>query len=99
MIADCLRKYAGENPQNWTDWIPIVMIAYNSKVHSSTQMTPYEVIFGRKMNGFENWQTKTPMKEIVALEERCKEISILNNQIHPKALANIKAQQIIQKKH
>ncbi len=98
-VADCLRKHGEKNPNRWDEWIPTVMLAYNSKVHATTQMTPFEIIFGRKMHAFENWKTKTPMPELAALEERCKQISLMNNVIQPKAVEATRKQQIIQKKN
>ena len=48
--VDTIRKYTASNNTEWHKWIPFVSLAYRSRVHSSTGYTPFELMFGRKMN-------------------------------------------------
>lgn len=42
-----LRCMTGENPQAWTDWLPLAEYWYNTNFHSSIQTSPYEVVYGQ----------------------------------------------------
>ncbi|CAF0785603.1 unnamed protein product [Brachionus calyciflorus] len=55
-IINCLRKHAEVNTNDWDKWLDIIQLAYNSRVHSTTGFTPYELMFGRKINNFESWK-------------------------------------------
>lgn len=42
-----LRIYAFGQKQNWSSWVQYWCFAYNNNVHSETQYTPYELVFGK----------------------------------------------------
>ena len=48
MILDTLKQYTQTQVRIWADLIPHVVYAYNTSVHSSSKMTPFELMFGRK---------------------------------------------------
>ena len=54
LIPDTLRKFTAEDHMAWPIWIPFVLIAFRSKVHNTTKYTPFELMFGRKMNKFQD---------------------------------------------
>lgn len=45
-----LRTYSGNNGYDWSHWIPFWCFSYNNTVHSETNYTPFELIFGRSCN-------------------------------------------------
>lgn len=49
-LADYLKHYVNEDQTNWDNWIDFAMFSYNTSVHTSTQFTPFELIFGFKAN-------------------------------------------------
>jgi hypothetical protein len=57
-LMESLRKYCDEERDNWPNRIPFVLMAYLTKLNTSTHFTPYELLFGREMNNFENWQSQ-----------------------------------------
>jgi hypothetical protein len=48
---------------NWTAWIPFCLLAYRTRVHSSSKFTPYELMFGRKINDFSRWENNSLEEE------------------------------------
>jgi transposase InsO family protein len=56
VLAEALRKCGEKDKDNWHKFIPFVLMAYRSRVHSSHGYSPYELMFGKKMNHFDNWK-------------------------------------------
>ena len=74
-LVESLRKHSEANPELWLKWIPYVLLAYRSRVHTSTAYSPYELLFGKKMNKFEDWQVKNDKPEDIELI-RAKELGL-----------------------
>ena len=55
LISDKFRIFTSEDHLAWPSRIPLVLIAFRSKVHSKTKYSPFELMFGRKMNRFRSW--------------------------------------------
>ncbi|PKA48408.1 hypothetical protein AXF42_Ash021618 [Apostasia shenzhenica] len=52
VVNRCLETYlrcmTGEKPREWAKWLSLAEWWYNTNYHSSTQRTPYEVMYGKK---------------------------------------------------
>ena len=48
-LIEMLKHYTIHDVFEWSEYIPYVISAYNSSVHSSTLYTPYELFYGRKV--------------------------------------------------
>ncbi|RNA32943.1 hypothetical protein BpHYR1_042574 [Brachionus plicatilis] len=46
-IMKCLRKHAEENINNWDEWLDYITIVYNTRVHTSTGFSHYELMLAR----------------------------------------------------
>lgn len=47
VFKDMLSHYISQSQQDWDEWIPYVLLAYRSQVHSSTGYTPFFLLHGR----------------------------------------------------
>ena len=91
-----LEKHCEQEPENWDKWIPYVLMAYRTRIHSSTNITPFQLMFGRPMNKFEDFITERSEK---SLEQRAEEIRFQVEEMQPRAIEAIKASQTRQKKY
>jgi len=98
VIIQALRKSTYENPYDWPKWIPFVLLAYRTKVHETTKYTPFELMFGRKVNKFEEWSSEANDDEVEQINNRAKQIKHLVKQTQVLALTNIKKAQETQKR-
>ena len=49
-IQQMLSAYVNERRDDWSDHLDLIMMAYRSSVHQSTQCTPNLIMFGREVN-------------------------------------------------
>ena len=96
-LIESLRKHSETNPHDWPKWLPFVLMAYRTRVHSKTQFSPFELMFGRKMNKFEDWQNQKLDDEVSELIQRAVELETLQNEMQQTALGRIDAAQELQK--
>lgn len=62
-VEAILKKELNGAMDQWTDLVPYVQLAYNSKVESLTGLTPFSLMFGRSANEIENYgRTRTQVK-------------------------------------
>ena len=54
-LIAALECHAKDHPDRWHEMLDFVLFAYRTRVHSSTNRTPFEVMFGRPHNGFLNF--------------------------------------------
>jgi hypothetical protein len=43
-----LRFFASEKQHQWAQWLPLAKWWYNTSYHTTTRMTPFEVVYGQK---------------------------------------------------
>jgi len=48
-MQDMLAKYVSDHQCNWDEHLPLVMMAYRSSAHASTQCTPFYLLFGHEV--------------------------------------------------
>ena len=89
-----LRKFCERQPAEWDKWLPFTLMCYRTKKHTTTNMTPDFLLFGRERNQFINY-TGAPESEI---EIRLSELRRLYDTVHPAAIENIKDKQNEQKR-
>ena len=91
-LVKSLRKQAEEEPLKWDKWLPLVLLAYRSRVHSGTQFTPFELMFGKNMLWF-NEPVQTFATGEDQLVNRARELKLLVENSRTLAQHRIKAGQ------
>ncbi|GKB60953.1 ty3-gypsy retrotransposon protein [Tanacetum coccineum] len=50
-VNRCLKGYlrcmTGEHPKEWSKWLPLAELWYNTNFHSTTKTTPFQVVYGQ----------------------------------------------------
>eukprot|EP00253_Pinus_taeda_P009116 PITA_09116 len=55
VVEDMVRAYVMQQPMLWEEYLHLVEFAYNNGYHTSMQMSPFEVLYGRKCCMPSNW--------------------------------------------
>ena len=92
VFVEALRKYTEQDNLSWPEWIPFVLLAFRTRIHSTTGFSPYDLMFGIKMNTFKDWRS-LGISDTIDLCTRSSEIRHMIEDYHPKALENIKKSQ------
>lgn len=66
-----LRCFVGDNQKRWVDWLPMAEYWYNTSWHSSTKISPFEVVYGRKPPSFLSYVPG--LTEVQAVDDIMKE--------------------------
>lgn len=48
VLGAYLRSYVSEKHTDWDTWLPYYVFCYNTSVHSETEYTPFELVYGRQ---------------------------------------------------
>lgn len=55
VVDDMLRAYVMQQPMQWEEYLHLVEFADNNGYHTSTQMSPFEVLYGWKCHTPSSW--------------------------------------------
>ena len=80
-FIEYLRHYCEKT--NWDDWLPFAMFSFNTTVHSSTGITPHEVIFGKPARISSEFADETiPRTYIQYVDDLLNRLSETQAQVH-----------------
>eukprot|EP00253_Pinus_taeda_P007770 PITA_07770 len=91
IVEDMLRACVMQKPTQWEDYLHLVEFAYNNGYHTSIQMSPFEVLYGRKCRTPTNWSS--PEDKLRLGPEMLKEMEDMVKRVR----TNLKAAQDQQK--
>ena len=93
ILEDMLRMYVMNNPTNWGDYLHITEYVYKNGCHTSTNISPFEVFYGRKC--------RTPVTQDSPLDQLMLGHNLLNDleQLVTKVQQYLKQLQYRQKKY
>eukprot|EP00253_Pinus_taeda_P002783 PITA_02783 len=86
-----LRAYVMQQLTKWEDYLPLVEFTYNNGYHTSLQMSPFEVLYGRKCRTPSSWGG--PEDRLVLGPDMLKEMEEMVKEVR----VNLKAAQDRQK--
>lgn len=52
-LNEYLRIFSNQRTNDWDEWLPFYCFAYNTTPSADHNYTPFEIIFGKKLNTFE----------------------------------------------
>jgi len=103
-ITAALRAHSFQNPLRWTEWLQFVLFAYNTRVHSTTDVSPYSYVFGRDPPAFVSAITDPAITlaspgggESDSLDQRAAELRQLVESTRPTANERIAAASLQQR--
>lgn len=67
-VEHYLRSFCGLHPKEWSKWFSLAEFWYNTSTHSSTHMTPFEVVYGQPMPSLVPYVRGTTQVDSVAKE-------------------------------
>jgi len=73
-LINSLRAHAEAHTEDWDFWLPFVLICYRNRVHSVTKFSPFELMFGKKMNKFQDFSNWDELNEKLSIRNRQYEI-------------------------
>ena len=86
-IMQILKRYVYETPDTWNENLPLATFAYNTSIQRINNVTPHEVMFGRKVNTTlsslnGNYNEITPIEHVLKVRRDMERINrvIINNQ-------------------
>ena len=91
-LKNALRKLAERDHRKWVEMLKFVKLAYNTRVHSVTKMTPFELHFGVKANTFDDYSQCDGEIDEQAILKRADQIRKLV-EIREKVVAEVELQQ------
>jgi hypothetical protein len=93
---ESLRKHCEAHPSDWYKWLPYVLTSYRTRIHSTTEFSPFFLMFGREMNKFETWSADKDIDKLIALDKRTAEIQFHFDNTVPDTVKTIGNKQIEQ---
>jgi hypothetical protein len=76
-FINALRKHTVAHPADWDQWLPYILLAFRTRVHTTTGLTPIVLVTGKKVNSFKSWSCDDQEFEHALLER----IKQLRNQV------------------
>lgn len=98
-FANVLRKLIQNKNEKhkWIEQIDFILLAYRTKINSTTKQTPFFLLYGRQMNMIDDWENKLEEDDETALFKRTIELKKLLQYEHGVTIKQIQKMQEIQK--
>lgn len=74
VLGNFLRIHCGNNSFQWASWIPYYRFAYNTTVHTETNKTPFELVFGKLCTLPSNLHHPEIIEPLYNFDDYCKKL-------------------------
>ena len=101
-LKQLLSCFVNETFDDWDEWLTQLSFAYNTTIHSSTQVSPFEIIYGRKpllLHDLTKDIKKNEKNEIEYVNEYIRKLKEKNEKILKLVKRNLSVAQTTQKYH
>ena len=88
-----LRMYVSDYPKKWEDFLHLIEFAYNNHYEDSTNLSHFEIIYGRKSNTPITWSN--PVDQLMLGPDMLKALELTVKQVQ----GNLKIARDKQKSH
>lgn len=95
-LVNSLIKHTENEPDSWPEWLPFILFAYRTRVHSTTQQTPLALLTGQEANKFQSWTSTLTNQEEEVLQ-RAGQLKKLIENTRPNTIAKLQVTQEAQK--
>lgn len=72
VLGNFLRIQCGNQSSLWSSWIPYYRFAYNTTVHTETNHTPFELVYGKNCNLPSNITNTNEIEPLYNFNDYCK---------------------------
>jgi transposase InsO family protein len=79
--SEAIFKMLDGHSHLWDNYLASTQLFHNLKVHSVHGSTPYSLMFGRPVNGFQDYQNNTD--EILSTQDIQRRLTFLNGVVYP----------------
>ena len=97
VIADEISKYCVENPRTWDKLLPYLGFIYTTRNHSTTQATPYSLVYGQECQYPINLFYPKRHDEELTRDSFAEDLSRLFRETHASARESLEVKQRRQK--
>lgn len=93
-LENMLRAHVSQEHVDWDEWLPRILFAYRTSIHSTTQVAPFEAVYGRQARSLVDVQYPT-----IVNAEGSSELVQRISQVRQKVRQNISAASEARKSH
>ena len=96
-ISYIIRIIADSHGENWPLFVPFAQFSYNTKIHKTTGMSPFFVIFGVYPNEYTDYVENPTLQKEAEILQRTIQLANLDENLRPLVKTNIEKAQETQK--
>lgn len=73
-LNEYLRSFSNEHHDDWDDWVGFYTFVYNTTPHTDSNLTPFELVYGRKPNLPQDLMNNRTIEPVYNIEQYMNEL-------------------------